>query len=285
VSFAATVYLRSRLYLLFCFYCEWMHMRFGASLSLTFVSAVIARAATALTAIGALVTSLLFGAPQASAIVGGQVAPAIPWMVALEDTNGALFCGGTLIAEDRVVTAAHCTIERTALVARDRKSGEFTVVVGRANLHTTEGREVAVSKVWRHPNFHDVASGDDVAVLTLAEPVPYQPVRLGQAMPGAMATVYGWGRTGELARPSSVLRQVDLPILADTECARSISGYRPNAMLCAGYAEGGKDACAGDSGGPIVVNGRLVGVVSYGNGCARPGQPGVYTELEHYQPL
>lgn len=224
---------------------------------------------------------LILSALPADAIVGGREAPATPWAVALFD-GGTFFCGGALIAPDKVVTAAHCTVARTALGVRDRVPADLTVVAGRADLDTTEGRAAGVTALWRHPAFTEVSAGDDVATLTLATPLPYRPVRIADAAPGR-ATVYGWGRTAELSAPSRRLREVDVPIRADAECAAEVPDYRPGRMLCAGYPEGGKDACEGDSGGPLTVAGELVGLVSYGRGCARPGQPGVYTRLSRYR--
>ncbi|MBY8848231.1 serine protease [Saccharothrix longispora] len=227
---------------------------------------------------------LVLSAVPADAIVGGREAPAVPWVVALADRAGTVFCGGALIGRDRVVTAAHCTIERTAVTKRDRRPEEVTALVGRADLDGGDGHAVAVRAVWRHPDFTDVAAGHDVATLTLAEPVPVRPVRVADTGP-ARATVYGWGRTGELKAPSRRLRQVEVPIRADAECAADVPGYRPEGMVCAGYPEGGRDACEGDSGGPLIVDGALVGVVSFGRGCARPDQPGVYTRLSRYLDL
>ncbi|QFZ22688.1 S1 family peptidase [Saccharothrix syringae] len=225
---------------------------------------------------------LLFSGLPADAVVGGREAPPTPWVVALFDRAGTFFCGGALIAPDKVVTAAHCLVERTPVTRRDREAGELTAVAGRADLDTRAGRSSRVTAIWRHPAFTAVASGDDLATLTLAQPLPYEPVRVAGPRPG-LAVVYGWGRTGELQAPSRVLREVDVPIRADAECAALVPGYRPGAMLCAGYPEGGKDACEGDSGGPLVVDGALVGVVSYGHGCARPDQPGVYTAVANYR--
>ncbi len=229
-----------------------------------------------------VLTALLLGALPADAVVGGRDAPDTPWAVALFDGNGNFFCGGALIAPDQVLTAAHCTIERTAITSRDRVPGELRAVVGRRDLDTTAGRDVGVTAIHRHPAFRSVAEGDDMATLTLAEPVPFQPVRLGTATAGDRATVLGWGRTGEIAGPSRTLREVDLPVWSDADCAKAVNGYRVDAMLCAGHPQGGKDACEGDSGGPLTVNGTLVGVVSYGRGCARAGQPGIYTRTSHY---
>ncbi|MFD1149284.1 S1 family peptidase [Saccharothrix hoggarensis] len=226
---------------------------------------------------------LVLSALPADAVVGGRAAPVTPWAVALFDAAGNFFCGGALIGPDKVVTAAHCTVERTALGDRDRLPADLTVVAGRADLDAKDGRTAKVAGIWRHPAFTDVAAGDDVATLTLAAALPYRPVRVAEAVPGRTATVYGWGRTGELRAPSRTLRQVDVPIRSDAECAARVPDYRPDGMLCAGFPEGGRDACEGDSGGPLTVAGELVGVVSYGRGCARPDQPGVYTRLSRYQ--
>jgi secreted trypsin-like serine protease len=101
--------------------------------------------------------------------------------------------------------------------------------------------------------------------------------------PGTNATVLGWGRTGEEAPASPTLRSVVVPVIADAECGRESSGFNANSMVCAGYPDGGRDACAGDSGGPMVVDGRLVGIVSFGEGCARAGNPGYYTRVGRYR--
>ncbi len=178
--------------------------------------------------------------------------------------------------------------ERLAITGRDRTPDGIRVVAGTGDLRTARpGARVA--GIWKHPDFKDVSKGDDVAVLTLAEPLPLRTVPLVDAddtasyAPGVEATVLGWGRTAEGANPSPTLRQVRVPVEADADCARAVTGFRPDAMVCAGYPEGGRDACEGDSGGPMVVRGRLVGVVSYGKGCARPGEPGVYTRLASYR--
>lgn len=239
----------------------------------------------------AVVGALLASTAPAGAIVGGSPAPETPWVVALTDVNGNLFCGGALVASDRVVTAAHCLTERIAVTARERSSDTVRVVVGRADRRTTSGQVVGVARIWRHPDYRDVTTGDDVAVLTLTEPVAGRTVPLVDAgdtasyAPGVEATVLGWGRTAEGAEPSPTLRQVVVPVEDDLTCSKAVPTYRPSAMVCAGYPKGGQDACEGDSGGPMVVRGRLVGVVSYGRGCARPGEPGIYTRLATYRRL
>lgn len=237
----------------------------------------------------AAVGALLVSAAPAGAIVGGSPAPETPWVVALTDAGGNLFCGGALVAPNRVVTAAHCMTERLAVTAHERAADAVRVVVGRRDRATDSGQVVQVSRVWRHPDFRDVTTGDDVAVLTLAESVTTRPVALVDAgdtasyAPGVEATVLGWGRTAEGSGPSTTLRQVHVPVQDDATCTKAVPTYRNSAMVCAGHPQGGQDACEGDSGGPMVVRGRLVGVVSYGRGCARPGEPGVYTRLTSYR--
>ncbi|MEJ2856299.1 MULTISPECIES: S1 family peptidase [unclassified Saccharothrix] len=233
--------------------------------------------------ISALVLAVLvLAATPAAAVVGGREATDQPWVVALYDANGNFYCGGALIAPDKVLTAAHCTVERTAFGTHERRATDIWVVAGRRDLDGDEGRETRVSVVWRHPDFRSAAQGDDIATLTLAEALPYRPVPLGEAGPGDVATVFGWGRTAELAPPSPTLREADLPVLDDQACGRALEGFRPDTMLCAGYPDGGKDACEGDSGGPLTVRGALVGIVSYGKGCARAGLPGAYTRVSRY---
>ncbi|KMQ86289.1 plasma kallikrein-like protein [Lasius niger] len=106
---------------------------------------------------------------------------------------------------------------------------------------------------------------------------------------GAIATVVGWGRTGESKPVSDKLRKVNLPILSQEECDQA--GYAKNRitenMFCSGYLDGGRDACFGDSGGPLHVKGvngqlEVIGIVSWGRGCARPNFPGLYTKLTNY---
>lgn len=227
------------------------------------------------------------GAVQAR-IVGGTRTSTdqAPWMVALTDEFGSQFCGGTLVRPTKVVTAAHCTTEPGS--TRPRSPEALRAVLGRTDLRTGQGVVAGVEKVWRPRAYSGFLQGADVAVLTLSAPVPQQPLPMvgaGDTEPyrtGTPGRIYGWGRTGEWAPPSKVLRSVEVPVLADAECAEPYENFDGSTMFCAGEAEVGQDACGGDSGGPFVVDGRLVGVISFGSGCARPGFPGVYTRLSAY---
>ncbi|MCP2255785.1 Trypsin [Prauserella aidingensis] len=217
-------------------------------------------------------------------VVGGSPADIadFPYAVALTDASGFQFCGGSLIAEDKVLTAAHC--------AEGQDPADVVAVTGRTDLTTNDGSETPVSDIWVHPDYSSVTTGADVAVLTLASPVSDgRPIALASApggpsyTPGADATVAGWGTTSEGGSSSDTLLQGTVPVRSDADCSAAYgSEYDAQGMVCAGLPEGGVDACQGDSGGPLVVDGRLAGVVSWGNGCARPNYPGVYARVGTY---
>ncbi|GAB3275551.1 S1 family peptidase [Parasphingorhabdus pacifica] len=230
------------------------------------------------------------GARSQARVLGGAESSTAeaPWTVALIGETGAHFCGGTLVSATKVVTAAHCTVDPRTGETRDPES--LQAVAGRTDLRTNEGFVGDVERVWVHPEYTDFSQGEDLAVLTLAEPLPQETLPLvepGDAesyRAGTPGRVYGWGRTSEWSSSSPQLRSVEVPVVADADCKATYPEYDGAAMLCAGVPEGGRDACTGDSGGPLVVNGRLAGVVSYGNGCGRPNTPGVYTRVSTYSP-
>ena len=224
-------------------------------------------------------------APAEPRVLGGSQTSSeqAPWIVAVTDDAGHQFCGGALISPIKVVTAAHCAIDPASGVRRSPAG--LRAVTGRADLNTQDGEVAEVEQVWVHPEYKGFARGHDVAVLTLRAPVQRPSVSLvGQGdpvpyQPGTVGRVYGWGRTTESGQNSPVLRSAEVPVADDATCGRAYGGFDAGTMFCAGAPEGGRDACAGDSGGPFVVGDRLVGVVSFGTGCGRPDSPGVYTRL------
>jgi trypsin len=217
-------------------------------------------------------------------VVGGTLASATeaPWAIALNNTQSASdsgrYCGAVLVKPDKIVTAAHCM---------DEDISTYYAVQGRANLaDDSVGQTSAISKVWIHPGYNTKDNRYDFAVLTLAKPftgVPVLPLetRARADRNGVVPTVYGWGDT-EGTGLDDTLQKAAVPDLGDRTCLAVKSyvtnGYAAATNVCAGYLNGGIDACQGDSGGPLVLNGRLLGVVSWGQGCAQPGKPGVYAE-------
>ncbi|KOV84344.1 trypsin-like serine protease [Nocardia sp. NRRL S-836] len=215
-------------------------------------------------------------------IVGGERADIVttPWVVYLTDPNGYQFCGGTLVAPTKVLTAAHCAIGRSASSLR--------VVAGREDKRSTEGVVAVPAKVWVHSRYVAADQGEDLAVLTLKEALPYTPLPIAEAadrdlyQPGTQLQAFGWGRTSENGRTSRYLMQATVPVLPDTTCSEAYPQFVRADMFCAGYPEGKVDTCQGDSGGPVVAGGKLVGVTSWGEGCARRGKPGVYVRVGRY---
>lgn len=235
-----------------------------------------------LAAVLALIVVAVTPAHAAPRVVGGVAvddAGEVPWMVALTTSSGYQFCGGALVGPGLVATAAHCVHGRTP--------SSITVVGGRLDLRTDGGSTSAVKQYQIAEDYSTPSRGKDIALLTLAVPMPYRvlPVAASTAVyaAGNVGVVYGWGRQSEHdTTKSPLLHKAAIPVMADEQCARAYARYDAKAMFCAGYPEGGVDACIDDSGGPFVVDGRLAGIVSWGIGCARPHTPGVYTRVRTY---
>lgn len=213
-------------------------------------------------------------------IVGGSEAAisSYPYAVYLTDKSGNQFCGGVIVSPTAVATAAHC--------AKAVRRTDLRVVAGRQDKRTSDGKTVSVREVWVPSSFSDPGKGDDVAVLKLAQSLPYEPVHLPSDeslyAEGTRATVLGWGRTSDGGSRSDYLRKAEVPVVSDSSCRASYPNYDSRSMVCAGYPQGEVDACQGDSGGPLVVGNTLIGLVSWGDGCAQPGKPGVYTRVVTY---
>ncbi|MFJ9540245.1 serine protease [Streptomyces sp. NPDC101225] len=218
-----------------------------------------------------------------------------PWTVALASrdrfggTRAGQFCGGVAIGRTTVLTAAHCMGE-DVLGASPRNVGDLKVIANRTDLLSQDGQEIPVRTVRVNPDYDSGTNAEDFALLTLAEPLPQSSVIEMAApgdpayRPGTGAMVSGWGDLtggGDYARS---LRATRVHVLSDTRCRQAYPGtaegaYLAKSMLCAGETGGGHDACQGDSGGPLVAQGKLIGLVSWGSGCGRARNPGVYTRV------
>ncbi|MGH9012123.1 MAG: S1 family peptidase [Acidimicrobiia bacterium] len=229
--------------------------------------------------------------PGNDIIGGGPAVPGeFPFMAALlfEPAGGSdfnkQFCGGSLIAADWVLTAAHCVEGTTA--------NQLAVAVGRTFLSdSSQGQRRSVSAVFVHPEYGDpTGNAHDAALLRLTSAVTgITPITLagpsdeGLEAAGQMLTVIGWGtmRAGKPLYPNE-LRKIDVPVVSDASC-RKVYGASldPATEVCAGAS--GIDSCYGDSGGPLFANGSKiqVGIVSWGNGCAKKRFPGVYAEVNN----
>ncbi|MCP2260757.1 Trypsin [Streptoalloteichus tenebrarius] len=218
-------------------------------------------------------------------VVGGQRVSIQdhPWAVHLTTRAGYQYCGGAVVAPTKVLTAAHCVANRAL--------SDLRVIAGREDKLSGEGIVAGIASAWVHPSFQSTNRGDDVAVVTLDRAVPYPALPVAGAgdaalyQPGSVAAVLGWGDTAEGGPSARYLMRAFVPIMVDAECAGAYPEFDAARMVCAGYPEGRIDACQGDSGGPLVAGGKLIGVVSTGEGCARAGRPGIYTRLGVYEEL
>ncbi|XP_030829663.1 uncharacterized protein LOC105446087 isoform X3 [Strongylocentrotus purpuratus] len=221
-------------------------------------------------------------------IVGGEGSDLgeWPWIGSLSRGATNHQCGATVISREWAITVAHCV-------------GAFdTITVGTISISNgnTSYQHTSSLEITSHPNFTSASGGDDIAVLKLVDPIPAFSDFL---RPACLATVgdeinnyrtcyiAGWGHTTEGGSISNDLQQAVVGLIPDEYCGSAYGSFKADSMICAGYQAGGVDTCNGDSGGPLMCEGadgrwHLVGITSFGDGCARPNKPGVYTRVSQF---
>lgn len=243
---------------------------------------------------------LLTGAQPASAasptigprIVGGVPVPITeaPWQVAVEG-DGSTLCGGSLIAANWVLTAAHCIGSATSI----------SVYAGITELDSGSGaNQFGVVQAITNPGYNPTSFANDLTLIQLDRPIIPGPTMAPIALPtgedaarwpmaGAAATISGWGSDRFGGSTQSSLRQGVVQVLTNPnggECGEYGSSFNGSITICAGLPQGGVDSCQGDSGGPLVVAGNsgptLAGVTSVGNDCGQAAYPGIYTRVSAF---
>ncbi|XP_069319919.1 cathepsin G [Eulemur rufifrons] len=230
-----------------------------------------------------LLAFLLSPVAEAGEIIGGQEARphSHPYMVFLDIhyARNRSICGGFLVREDFVLTAAHCW------------GSTIVAILGAHNIQRQERTQqrIPVLRAIRHPQYSEQRFQNDIMLLKLrnrtrrnqfvgpvALPQPQQRLR-----PGALCTVAGWGQVS-LNRGTNTLQEVQLRVQQDQQCSQLFQFYTSQTQICVGDPRERKSAFSGDSGGPLVCNNVAHGIVSYGKLSGTP--PGVFTRISSFLP-
>lgn len=210
-------------------------------------------------------------------VVGGTRAAQgeFPFMVRL-----SMGCGGALYTKQIVLTAAHC-------VSGSGNNTSITATAGVVDLQSSSAVKVKSTKVLQAPGYN--GTGKDWALIKLAKPIDLPTLKIAdtKAYDNGTFTVAGWGAAREGGGQQRYLLKAQVPFVSDASCQQAYPGLVAGEEICAGLQQGGVDTCQGDSGGPMFRKDNnnawiQVGIVSWGEGCARPNFPGVYTEVSTF---
>ncbi|NMP33567.1 serine protease [Thalassotalea sp. M1531] len=222
-------------------------------------------------------------------IVGGQESSqnGRPYQASVQGTDGYHFCGGSIVASDMILTAAHC------LEGVNGENPNMQVRVGTNKLSGNEGETIAVAKTYTNQEYPNLSK--DVAILKLEKAITHQNTQIvnlvdqsfvdANIQAGTALTVSGWGTLSSGGQSPDKLMEVSVPFVTNEVCnsSEAYGGQVQDTEMCAGLKEGGKDSCQGDSGGPLVFEKNneyyQVGVVSWGDGCAAENKYGVYGDV------
>ncbi|XP_067306360.1 chymotrypsin B-like [Pseudorasbora parva] len=232
------------------------------------------------------IANLVGGSDVIPSVINGRETLPWPWQVSIQRSNGDLLCGGSLINNNWVLTAAHCKVQ----------AGVNYVILGQNNRGSNNERIQVkqIAKVFNHPNYNKkIKYNNDVALLKLASSAQMSPHVSPICLPGSSASILpgtlcvttGWGKT-ETGMPSLILQQATLPIVSQNQCRQEFGQNRiTDAMICAGAS--GASSCQGDSGGPLICKSSgvwyQVGIVSWGFESCDVNVPIVYTRVPYFR--
>ncbi|KAH8372710.1 hypothetical protein KR009_003243, partial [Drosophila setifemur] len=213
-----------------------------------------------------------------SRIIGGEFAAPgqFPYQVSLQ-LNGRHHCGGSLISETMIVTAAHCT--------KGQNPGQMKAIVGTNDLSAGNGQSFNIAQFIIHPQYNPQSQDFDMSLIKLSSPVPMggavKTIQMADSdsnyAADTMATISGFGAINQNLQLPNRLKFAKVQLWSRDYCnAQNIPGLTDR-MVCAGHPSGQVSSCQGDSGGPLTVDGKLFGVVSWGFGCGAKGRPAMYT--------
>ncbi|MFE7131384.1 S1 family peptidase [Streptomyces sp. NPDC057638] len=235
---------------------------------------VAAAGAVILAAVSLQPTTAFAAAPP---VVGGTRAAQgeFPFMVRL-----SMGCGGSLLTQQIVLTAAHC-------VSGSGNNTSITATAGVVDLQSASAIRVRSTKVLQAPGYN--GTGKDWALIKLAQPINLPTLKIAEdaSYDNGDFQIAGWGAAREGGAQQRYLLKATVPFVSDADCQRAYPELVGEEEICAGLPRGGVDTCQGDSGGPMFRRDNAgqwiqVGIVSWGYGCARPNYPGVYAEVSHF---